>query len=91
MAPHSFSFLALITKLQKHNFGIWWPFSIVMQNTAFLSRIKESNNKLIITMHNWFLYRSTGAQEFRYTVYTGIEGCLCMRVPSDYSKIAYPV
>ena len=41
-APHSLSFLALITRLQKHNFGIWWPFSIMMQNTAALSRIKEA-------------------------------------------------
>ena len=30
-------------------------------------------------MHNWFLYGSTGAQEFSLiSVYTGIEGCLCM-------------
>ena len=42
-------------------------------------------------MHNWFLYGSTGAQEFRYTVRTGIEGCLCMMFPCEYSKIAYPV
>ena len=32
MAPHSLSFLALITKLQKHL--TWWSFSIMMQNTG---------------------------------------------------------
>ena len=38
-------------------------------------------------MHNWFLYGSTGAQEFRYTVCTGIEGCLCMMFPVSIAKL----